>query len=300
MHQGVPEVVDGAPKCRAVEMLEQEFSQDRHVCVGLDPNIDDFRKYYEIEDRSSFKTAEQWNEYVADFLQPILEDVIDVTAPYAAMYKPNAAFYEQYGTPGVGLLEGISDMIKSDYSTKVLTIDAKRGDIGSTAAAYARAIFEGYGAHATTVNPYLGADAVKPFTEYKNNLSFLLVRTSNPDAAVMQDVLLEDGRMYWEYVADQAVKMNTYGNVGVVIGATAPQHLSRAREILGPRIPILAPGVGKQGGSPEAVMAAGNAVVNASRSLVTPDLLSGESHIDGVRRSIVDLGKMLVSAKRAV
>lgn len=292
--------VSGSQTPRAIEMLESEWGNDRYVCAGLDPTIEDFTPYFDIEDRKAFDTEDAWNEYATGFLRERLMEAAEVQAPNVAMFKPNSAFYEQYGSRGLQLITDLTSEIHRNYPSKVVTDDAKRGDIGSTAAAYARAIFNQVGADATTVNPYMGREAVEPFASYKDRLSFVLVRTTNPSAGTMQDVELKDGRMYWEHVAEQiANEWNGEGNLGIVMGATAVEHLPRVREIVGPQLPILAPGVGSQGGSPEAVMEAGNgrAVVNASRSLILPKLQPGEAWIDAVRRSTQDLHNVLVAAK---
>lgn len=215
------------------------------VCVGLDPDA----SRHCVEDVAAYNRA-----------------VIEATAPYAACFKPNIAFYEQWGIPGLRALE---ETLKAIPSGIPVIGDVKRGDIGSTAAAYARAMFREWGFDAITVNAYLGRDSVEPFLEYGDRGLYLLCRTSNPGAADLQYLKLESGRLLYEQVAETVTGWSP--NIGLVVGATAPAELRRVREIA-PSASLLVPGVGAQGGSPAEVIAAaggdpGSIVVNASRSI---------------------------------
>jgi len=219
---------------------------DSLVCVGLDP---DFRRH-RVEE-----------------VAPFLRDVIAATMPYAACYKPNVAFFEQWGIPGLRALEAVLEAIPGEVP---VIGDAKRGDIGSTAEAYARALFEAWGFDAVTVNPYLGRDSVEPFLAYRDRGVYLLCRTSNPGAGDFQSLELSDGTRLYEHVA--ATVAGWGANAGLVVGATAPAELARVRELV-PGLPLLIPGVGSQGGTPEEVIGAagyrhGYVLVNASRSIV--------------------------------
>ncbi len=214
------------------------------VCVGLDPPGD----------------------LPADEVAPRNRALIEATAPYAACFKPNLAFYEQFGVPGLRALEATLAAIPGGIP---VIADAKRGDMGNTAAAYARALFEVWGFDAATVNPFQGRDAVEPFLAYEDRGVYLLCRTSNPGSATIQNATLADGAPLYERLA---AEMPSWGaNVGLVVGATAPAELARVRE-LAPRATLLIPGVGAQGGDPAEVVAAagrepGLMVVNASRSI---------------------------------
>jgi orotidine-5'-phosphate decarboxylase len=229
------------------ERLESRSrSIDSLVCVGLDP---DFRRH-RVED-----------------VAPFLREVIAATAPYAACFKPNVAFFEQWGIPGLRALEQTLEAIPEQIP---VIGDAKRGDIGSTAEAYARALFEAWGFDAVTVNPFVGRDAVEPFLAYRDRGVYLLCRTSNPGAADFQSLEVAGGLRLFEYIA---VTVAGWGaNAGLVVGATAPAELGRARE-LAPALPLLIPGVGSQGGTPGDVVGAagyrhGHVLVNASRSIL--------------------------------
>jgi orotidine-5'-phosphate decarboxylase len=216
------------------------------LCVGLDP---DFKKHRPDE--------------VAAFNRAIIE----ATLPYAACYKPNLAFYEQFGVEGLRQLELTLKAIPPGVP---VIGDGKRGDVGNTAEAYARAMFERWGFGAATVNGYQGIDAVRPFLAYEGRGVFVLCRTSNPSSRDLQEQRLENGRLVFEQVALTA---RSWGpNAGLVVGATAPAELARIRELL-PDIPILVPGIGAQGGQPSEVLAAagarpGTIVVSASRSIL--------------------------------
>jgi orotidine-5'-phosphate decarboxylase len=219
---------------------------DSLVCVGLDP---DFRRH-RVEE-----------------VAPFLRDIITATLPYAACYKPNVAFFEQWGVPGLRALEATLEAIPGEVP---VIGDAKRGDIGSTAEAYARALFEAWGFDAVTVNPYLGRDSVEPFLAYGDRGVYLLCRTSNPGAGDFQSLQLADGTRLFEHVA--ATVAGWGANTGLVVGATAPAELARVRELV-PGLPLLIPGVGSQGGTPEDVIRAagyrhGYVLVNASRSIL--------------------------------
>ena len=220
-----------------------------YVCVGLDPPGD--TPVGEVAERNRL--------------------LIEATAPYAACFKPNLAFYEQFGIPGLRALEQTLAAIPDGIP---VIADAKRGDMGNTAAAYARALFEVWGFDAATVNPFQGRDAVQPFLDYEDKGVYLLCRTSNPGSATIQNAALADGAPLYERLA---AEMPAWGaNVGLVVGATAPAELARVRE-LAPAATLLVPGVGAQGGDPAEVVAAAKAeyglmVVNASRGIAgAPD-----------------------------
>ncbi len=232
---------------RFFEQLEQRSREaDSLVCVGLDP---DFKKH-RVEDLAAFNQA-----------------IIEETAEYAACYKPNIAFYEQYGVPG---LQALDATVKAIPSNIPVICDAKRGDMGTTAEAYARALFETWGFGAATVNGYQGSDAVAPFLAYPDKAVFILCRTSNPGSREFQEQLLANGHMLYQHLALTVTSWSP--NVGLVVGATAPEELADVRRLV-PETPLLVPGVGAQGGLPEDVVRSagykyGKMVVNASRSIL--------------------------------
>ena len=193
--------------------------------------------------------------------------IIDATSDLVCAYKPNLAFYEALGIDGLVALQKTVEHIAG----KVPVIgDAKRGDVGNTAKAYAKSLFEVFGFDAATVNPYMGYDSVEPFLGYKDKAVFILCRTSNPGARDLQDLLVTapgggEARPLFEMVAEMARRWNSRGNVGLVVGATYPEELRRVRRLC-PEMTFLVPGVGAQGGDVAAVI--GNGLDRAGRGLI--------------------------------
>ncbi|MGD8902983.1 MAG: orotidine-5'-phosphate decarboxylase, partial [Anaerolineae bacterium] len=224
---------------------------DSLLCVGLDPRSE---RLASGDDLFSFNKR-----------------IVDATRDLVCVYKPNFAFYEAAGPPGLEALQRTVEYVHQTAKVPVL-LDAKRGDIGSTAEAYARAAFEVWGADALTVNPYLGADSVTPFTGYAGKGVFLLCHTSNPGATDLQTLPCPSRPLY-EVVAEKAQAWGT----GLVVGATYPEALARVRAVC-PEAWILLPGVGAQGGDLDGALAAGlgadglGVVVNSSRGIIyAPD-----------------------------
>jgi len=238
-----------------IEKLVQAVKRnDSLLCVGLDPR------------------PERFPAQVMARPDPIFafnKSIIDATADLVCAYKPNYAFYEAQGLEGLAALRRTIEYIHETTDVPVV-LDAKRGDIGSTAEAYAKAAFEVWGADAVTVNPYLGHDAVQPFIFYADRGVFVLCHTSNPGARDLQ-TLDCGGRPLYQVVAELAARWGV--NVGLVMGATYPQALRAVRE-MAPQTWVLLPGVGAQGGDLEAALAAGldergsGIIVSASRSII--------------------------------
>jgi len=194
--------------------------------------------------------------------------IIDATADLVLAYKPNLAYYEALGSEGRDILERTVEYIPDD----IITIgDAKRGDIGTTAEHYARALFD-LGFDMVTVNPYLGLDSVRPFIEDASRGVFVLCLTSNKSSRDFQ-YLQTDGRPLYLHVAETVAGWNERGNCGLVAGATHPEELTAIREAA-PDLPFLIPGIGAQGGDLEAAVNAGTdsrgeaAVINSSRGII--------------------------------
>ncbi|MEW6142522.1 MAG: orotidine-5'-phosphate decarboxylase [Chloroflexota bacterium] len=197
---------------------------DSLLCIGLDPD----------------PALMPQGISIADFNRAIIE----ATGDLVCAFKPNLAFYEAMGSAGMAALEKTLKHIPAD----VLSIgDGKRGDIGNTSRAYAKALFDGFGFDSVTVNPYLGYDSIEPFMKYTDKGVFLLCRTSNPGGADFQNLKLENGQPLYEAVARKALEWNKDGNIGLVAGATNPAELRHIREIC-PEMPILIPGIGAQSG----------------------------------------------------
>ena len=194
--------------------------------------------------------------------------IIDATHRYAAAYKPNAAFFEGMGAWGLEALAAVRGHIPRDT---LAILDAKRGDVDSTNAHYARAAFDVLGFDAVTVHPYLGAEALEPFLSRADRGVFVLCRTSNPGAGEFQDMRTQAGEPLYLAVAAAARTWNGNGNCGLVTGATYPDELARVRQTA-PSLPLLIPGIGAQGGDLQAsVRAAGSTapmLINASRSIL--------------------------------
>jgi orotidine-5'-phosphate decarboxylase len=241
------------------------------LCVGLDPR-------WESLPRS---LREQHGPDVAGAYEDFCLRVLDVVAPLAPAVKPQSAFFEACGPAGMVALEHV--LRRANDLGLVTILDAKRGDIASTAAAYADAAFRALGADALTVNPYLGRDAVEPFLSAAKQLGrglFVLVRTSNAGAGLFQDLVC-DGRPLYRHVADAVAAWSResvgdcgLGHVGAVVGATHPAELKLLREQL-PDVWLLVPGYGAQGGTAADVRAAFRAdglgaVVNSSRGVTFP------------------------------
>jgi uridine monophosphate synthetase len=220
------------------------------LCVGLDPQPDSVGP---------------------DGLISFGKRIVETTRDAACVYKPNIAFYEAHGPEGISALKKTIDLIH-DYGVPVI-LDAKRGDISSTAAAYATAVFDVLGADAVTVNPLLGGDSVESFSSRRNAGVFILCHTSNPGARDIQELTVEGAPLY-EKVARLATGWNTNGNIGLVVGATFPDQLRRIRRIA-PDMWFLLPGIGSQGGDLAASLEAGlrrdgsGVLVNVSRGIST-------------------------------
>jgi len=212
------------------------------LCIGLDPHIPDL----------AHPTAEAALEFCLKLIKQ--------TAPYAAAFKPNAAFFEQFGPQGWSALKEVIEAVQRESnrmgSLIPVILDAKRGDISSTAEAYAQSAFVMLGAHCITLSPYLGRDSIEPFLTNQEKGVFLLCKTSNPGSADLQDIVLADGALLYERVAMLAAEWNTRNNIGLVVGATHPQALERVRAVA-PQLWFLAPGVGAQGGDLETALRAG-------------------------------------------
>ena len=195
--------------------------------------------------------------------------VLEAAMPFAAAVKPNLAFFEAFGSAGIAALERLRATIPADVP---VIVDAKRGDIGSTAARQAVALFEALGADAVTVNPYLGEEAIRPLLEQTDRFAYVLCRTSNPGAGEVQGLevaadaaLGAPAEPLWARIARRATEWGPGGTVGLVVGATAPIELQAVRGIA-PGLALLVPGVGAQGGDVEAVLRDGPATAHPAGS----------------------------------
>jgi orotidine 5'-phosphate decarboxylase subfamily 2 len=218
------------------------------LCVGLDPD------------------PERIEGGAAGALRHCRE-VVRQTAEHACCFKPNSAFWEQYGPDGwAALLE-----LRDEVGGTPFLFDAKRGDMDNTMRAYARTVFETLAMDAATVTPYMGSDSIAEFTRYTERGVYVVCRSSNPGAADLQH-LEAGGKKVYLHVAELAERLNKAGNVGLVVGATAPAEIAELRRVT--QLPFLIPGVGAQGGDMEgAVRGAWNGdpascLISSSRSVL--------------------------------
>ena len=268
------------------DRLAEAVRQKGPLCVGIDPRWESLPKAI----RESVQN-EQVNERAAVGFFEFGRKVLELVRPFAGVVKPQAAFFELIGPNGMEMLQQLLQEAKLQGFVTIL--DAKRGDIASTATAYADAAFSGctidgetfpvWNADSLTINPYLGRDAVEPFlTAAKANGrgTFVLVRTSNPGAVLFQDLVC-DGKPVYRHVAEEVAKWNAgtigacgLGDVGAVVGATHPKELVELRGVM-PDVWFLVPGYGAQGGTAADVKAAYRpdglgAIVNSSRGVTFP------------------------------
>ncbi len=231
------------------------------LCVGLDLRLERIPPGMQQDEHPLFA----FNRHV-----------IDATHPWVCAFKPNIAFYEAHGEAGLLQLRRTVAWLRERHPDILTICDAKRGDIGSTSEASARAILDDLGFDAVTLNPWLGRDALMPFLERTDRACIILCRTSNPGAGEFQDLPV-DGHPLWETVAQTVCeRWNDQGNCMLVMGATRPQELARARQPVGD-MPILVPGVGAQGADVAATVRAGldarggGLIINAARSIIQAD-----------------------------
>ena len=263
---------------------EMRRKQSRLV-VGLDPQSDhmpsDLREMSLAHSSLGHTEGERHRWEIREFC----EQIIKATADVAVAFKVQIAFFERYGSTGLRILE----RILGDHEDKLFIIDCKRGDIGSTSKAYAEAYFHreeeedaALLCDAITVNAYLGRDTLEPFFPYIKTGKgvFVLVKTSNPSSADLQDLKV-DGIPVYERMAQHVAEWGQsfignhgYSSLGLVVGATYPEELKNIREVLGDSIPFLIPGVGSQGGDVEKTVEYGTnakgtmAIVNSSRGII--------------------------------
>lgn len=219
--------------------------------------------------------------------------IVDATVDLVCAYKPNLSFYEAMGIEGLKALERTIAHIKERAPDSVIIGDAKRGDVGASAEAYARAMFDVWQFDAVTVNAYLGGDTVRPFLDYRDRGVFILCRTSNPGAGDLQDLRsISSGEPLYRTVAAQVKGWDSAGNVGLVVGATYPAEIQQLRELC-PDIPFLIPGVGAQGGDLREATLNGvdcngrRAVINASRSVLYAS--AGSDYAEAARKEASNL-----------
>ena len=233
------------------KLYEAILEKKSYLCVGLDPDSDKIPECFGFGVKA---------------MELFCKSIIDATSHVAVAYKPNLAFFELYGSEGWSALERIINHVPANC---LVIADAKRGDIGNTSSKYASAIFDGLGADAITVAPYMGEDSVRPFTDRSDKWTILLALTSNKGA---DDFEFHGTPPMYEVVLEKSSSWGSPDNLMFVVGATRPELISRIREIV-PYSFLLVPGVGAQGGDIASVAKAGlNAqcglLVNSSRGII--------------------------------
>ena len=223
------------------------------LCVGVDPHPADLPAGFPRDVRG---------------IERFAIELIEATAEHAVAFKLNVAFYEAYGSAGWAALERARAAVPREI---FVILDAKRGDIGPTAERYAEGLMGRLGADAVTLSPFLGEDAVEPFLAYPDSFVYVLSRTSNPGAGVVQEIDAGGAPLYERIAEWVAGRWPGGSRVGLVVGATAPRELARLREVV-PELPFLVPGVGPQGGDLDAAVSTCHArnapgVVSISRAI---------------------------------
>lgn len=261
------------------EKLHNLWSQKKFVSVGLDPEISRLPNNFIEGDP-------------IDAIREFTFNIIDSTGDLVAVFKPNSAFYEAYGGAGIELLRETTAYIHEKFPEVVVIDDAKRADIGNTNRGYVKAIFDEIKADAVTVHPYLGHEAVAQFLQRKDKGVFVLCRTSNPGAGELQDLEVENKKLF-EVIAEKVQKeWNRNNNCALVVGATYPEEAKRIRE-LAPDLPFLIPGIGAQGGDLEGSVKAAKTeqsdgfIISSSRGVLYAS--SEDDYADAAREEVEKL-----------
>lgn len=279
------------------EKLDAMQDQGKNLCVGIDPDIDRIPKFY-------FRDAK--TTHLRNIVMWFVHDLIEQTKEYAAAFKPNMSFFEQYGL--VGDLENLVNPLQRVSGFPPFILDFKRGDIGNTNEALRNVAFERVGADAVTLHPYLGGESLSPLLDTEGKGFFVLCRTSNPGAGEFQDLVclpkFEDFQEVeidsagsdipiplYKYVALRATRAwKTNGAIGLVTGGTYPEEIAEIRRLVGDEPVLLIPGIGKQGGDLEKSVHNGmnsegrNFLINVSSAISYPvdSLTSRDNYLEAV------------------
>ncbi len=247
------------------------------LCIGLDTDPKKLPAHLKQSEFPQFEFNKQ---------------IIDKTHDLVCSYKFQIAYYSALGIPGIQQLMKSIYYIQINYPDIPIILDAKRGDIGSTAEQYAREVFEVFAADAVTVSPYLGGDSVEPFLKYQDKGIIILCRTSNPGAKDFQDLVV-DGQPFYMRVAEKIIAWNEkYGNCLMVIGATYPDEMKQIRELT-PDMFFLVPGIGAQGGDLEQTLKNGlrpdgsGLIIHSSRGIIYAS--NGADSADAARNEAMKL-----------
>ncbi len=270
-----------------LDMLDAAERQNRSMlCVGLDPEPTRFPGKFKGD---------------ANKIYDFCAAIVDASADLVIAFKPQIAYFAAHRAEGQ--LERLIEHMRRAAPRVPIILDAKRGDIGSTAGQYAIEAFERYGADAVTLSPFMGFDSVAPYLQYKGKGAFLLCRTSNPGGDDLQNQRLASvaGQpLLYEHVARLAQgPWNLNGQFGLVVGATYPAEIERVRAVA-PTLPLLIPGIGAQGGDAAATVKAGwrpgaPIIVNSSRAILYA--ASGDDFAEAARREAIKIRDVLQAAR---
>ena len=257
------------------QLYEQIQAKKSMLCVGLDVDFNKMPEHVKaLATQGELAVNGEIFKGKARSIVEFNKAIVDATAAHCVAYKPNLAFYECYGIDGLRALDATVDYIRTNYPEIFLIADAKRGDIGNTAKMYAKAFFEEMDFDAVTIAPYMGADSVTPFLEYKDKWAIVLALTSNASAYQFQNAQ-KDGKPLYQAVMEEMMEISTPDNMMFVVGATKADKLEELRSFC-PDNFFLVPGVGAQGGSAEEVIAHGSndhggLLINSSRGILFAD-----------------------------
>ena len=259
---------------------------DSLLCVGLDPDPARFPDCLKGRPDAIF-------EFCAS--------IIEACADLVCCFKPQIAYFAAQAAEEA--LAALIARIHTRHPGIPVILDAKRGDLGSTAEQYAKEVFERYGADAVTVNPYMGKDSIDPYLAYPDKGVILLCRTSNPGGSDLQFLDVGGGKKLYEHVAELvAGPWNVSGQCALVVGATFPDEIARVRQIVG-KLPLLVPGIGAQGGDVEATVRAGctadgtGLMINSSRAIL---YASKEEDYAQAARRVASETRALINAYRSI
>lgn len=265
------------------EKFYYSINNNKHVCIGLDTELSKIPKH------------------LLSFPDPIYEfnkQIIDATVDNAGAYKINFAFYECNGC------DGIKSLLKTveHINNRVFTIaDAKRGDIGNTSRMYASSLFDYFKFDASTLHPYMGKDSLEPFLRYEEKMNFILALTSNPGAMDFETLKLYDDSYLFERIISTFLKWNENNNMGFVIGATQNDFLEKAFSLMDD-VPVLIPGIGKQGGDLNKVISSlikfkmTNFLINSSRGIIYKS--NTLDFANAAREEMIELNNKIIDIKQ--
>ena len=247
-------------------------STESLLCVGLDPDMAKLPAQFQNDPQGIYHFC---------------REIIDATADLACSFKPQIAYFAALSAEDQ--LEKICAYVREQYPHIPLILDAKRGDIGATARQYAREAYDRYGADAVTVNPYMGADSVEPYMEWRDRGVIILCRTSNAGGSDLQFLDVGGQPLYQHVARLVAEKWNSNGQCALVVGATYPEELAQVRAMVGD-MPLLVPGIGAQGGDIAATVQSGKTaagagmMINSSRAILYAAPQAGEDFASAARR----------------